>query len=78
MKRYPKEQLANHSSKDFFFKYEIIVPDAETKKEMMDAFKTIHDMRDVDTDIVMINQLAHEYEYDGCHITIRRKVNESK
>lgn len=41
-------------------KYKIIVPTEKDKKDLMSAFKHIHDS-DVDTDFVTVNQLAHEY-----------------
>ncbi len=41
-------------------KYKIIVPTEEDKKELEMAFEHIH-YSDIDTDNVVVNQLAHEY-----------------
>ncbi len=41
-------------------KYKIIVPTEEDKKELMLAFEHIH-YSNIDTDYVVVNQLAHEY-----------------
>ena len=41
-------------------KYKIVVPTINDKLELEQAFKHIHDS-DVDTNYVVINQLAHEY-----------------
>ena len=62
MKRYPEEE--QDFSEDFFFKYKIVVPDEETKQEMMEAFRHIHGSS-IDTDNVLVNQLAHEYLEGG-------------
>lgn len=59
LKRYPEDEEKT-LSEDFFFKYKIVVPDEKTKKELMTAFKHIHDSS-IDTDYVMVNQLCHEY-----------------
>ena len=42
-------------------KYRIIVPTKKDKEELMEAFETIH-YSDIDTDIIVLNQLAHEYQ----------------
>ena len=41
-------------------KYKIIVPTLEDKLELEKAFEHIHDS-DIDTDNIVVNQLAHEY-----------------
>lgn len=41
-------------------KYKIIVPTNDDRKELMDAFEDIH-YTPVDTDIIAVNQLIHEY-----------------
>ncbi len=51
-----KEEL----SKIDWTKYKIIVPTEKDKRDLMEAFKHIHDS-DIDTDFVTVNQLAHEY-----------------
>jgi hypothetical protein len=40
--------------------YIIIVPTEKDRKELMDAFEHIH-YSNIDTDIIAVNQLAHEY-----------------
>ena len=69
MKRYPED--VKDIPEDFFWKYKIIVPDEETRKEIMNAFKTIHGMMELDTDIVIINQLTHEY-IEGRNIVLSK------
>ena len=66
MKRYRKD--LDDFAEEFFFKYKITVPDEETKKEIMDAFKHLHDA-DIDSDYVIVNQLTHEY-LDGRNIFV--------
>jgi hypothetical protein len=51
-----KEELANVK----WTKYVIVVPTEEDREELMDAFEHIH-YSDIDTDNVVVNQLAHEY-----------------
>jgi len=41
-------------------KYKIIVPTLEDKEELEKAFEHIH-YSDIDTDNIVVNQLAHEY-----------------
>lgn len=41
-------------------KYKIVVPTDEDRKELMEAFRHIHDS-DVDVDNIVVNQLIHEY-----------------
>lgn len=42
-------------------KYKIIVPTEKDKDEVLLAFKHFHDSHDIDTDFIVVNQLAHEY-----------------
>ncbi len=64
-KEYPKGKLP----KDFkFWEYKIVVPNEETKQEMIKAFEHIH-YSDIDTDYVMVNQLCHEY-LEGINIVV--------
>ena len=42
-------------------KYKIIVPTERDRKELMDSFESIHNTWEVDTGIVAVNQLVHEY-----------------
>ncbi len=41
-------------------KYMIVVPTEDDRQELMEGFEHIH-CSDIDTDNVVINQLAHEY-----------------
>lgn len=41
-------------------KYKIVVPTEEDKIQLEQAFEHIH-YSDIDTDIIAVNQLAHEY-----------------
>lgn len=41
-------------------KYKIIVPTDKDREELMEAFEMIHNS-DIDTDIIVLNQLSHEY-----------------
>lgn len=41
-------------------KYKIVVPEEKYKIILMEAFKHVHNS-DIDTDLIAINQLAHEY-----------------
>ena len=43
-----------------WIKYKIIVPTLEDKLELEKAFEHIH-YSDIDTDNIVVNQLAHEY-----------------
>lgn len=40
--------------------YKIIVPTEEDRAELMKAFEHIH-YSEIDTDYIVVNQLAHEY-----------------
>jgi hypothetical protein len=62
MKRYDDdiEEYLNPSNIPFT-KYRIIVPTEDDKLELMKASRHIH-QSDVDTENIVINQLAHEYQ----------------
>ena len=62
MKRYPREKF-DHKTFDFF-KFKIIVPDEKTKEEMIKSFKHLHDSHDIDTDLVLVNQLVQVHTYE--------------
>lgn len=53
-------------------KYKIVVPAKEDREELMEAFKHIH-YSDIDTDIIAVNQLAHEY-LDNNNIVVDEKL----
>ncbi len=55
MKRYKK----NKSPK--FFKFMVVVPSQKDKDELIEAFRYIHYLRELDTDYIIVNQLAHLY-----------------
>ncbi len=40
--------------------FTIVVPTEEDRQELMEAFEHIH-YADIDTDIIAVNQLAHQY-----------------
>jgi hypothetical protein len=63
MKRYPEDD--NKITSDIFTRYKIIVETEQDKQELKEAFKHIHDSRDIDNSYVIINQLMHEYLVDG-------------
>lgn len=42
-------------------KYKIIVPTKKDKEDLLSAFRHFHDSHDIDTDFIVVNQLAHEY-----------------
>lgn len=44
-------------------KYAIIVPTESDKKEVQAAMEYFHDHPDMDTELVTVNQLVHEYEH---------------
>lgn len=56
MKRYLKKS----KKKIKYVDYVIIVASQKAKKELMEAFRHIHDS-DVDTDFIVVCQLVHEY-----------------
>ena len=51
-----KEEMKNVK----WTKYKIVVPTLEDKLELEKAFEHIH-YSDIDTDNIVVNQLAHEY-----------------
>jgi len=44
--------------------FKIIVPNAQDKEELIEAFEKIHD-EGYDSDIIVLNQLAHIYHESG-------------
>lgn len=42
-------------------KYKIVVPTEKDRDELLMAFKHFHDSIDIDTDYIVVNQVAHEY-----------------
>jgi hypothetical protein len=42
-------------------KYKIVVPTESDKEEILLGFKHFHDSLDIDTDYIVVNQMAHEY-----------------
>lgn len=62
---YKKDKSAEDLTEEDFksvewTRYKIVVPKESDKKELMEAFRHIHDS-DVNTDFIVINQLSHEY-----------------
>ena len=60
MKRYPADD--SKILDNLFTKYIIICPTEQDKVDLMEAFKLIHDSRDIVNDFVTVNQLMHEYQ----------------
>lgn len=54
-------------------KYKIVVPTEADKNEILEAMKHFHDSLDVDTDYIVVNQLAHEY-LTGDNIIVNPKL----
>jgi len=44
-------------------KYKIVVPTEEDRKQIVAAMEYFHDMREIDTDFIPVNQLVHEYDH---------------
>jgi hypothetical protein len=42
-------------------KYKIVVPTESDKEEILLGFKHFHDSVNIDTDYIVVNQMAHEY-----------------
>jgi hypothetical protein len=57
------ERYENKDSVDgvTWTKYKIVVPSERDRQELMDSFESIHNTWEVDTNIVAVNQLVHEY-----------------
>ena len=64
-------------SKIEYTKYKIVVPTDEDKIELMKAFEHIHYSM-IDTDIIAVNQLAHEYLNGYDIIVDKEKYNNLK
>jgi hypothetical protein len=53
----------------------IVVPTNEDKQQLLAAFRYIHDLHEIDTDIMAVNTLAHMYlaedlievEHENCY-----------
>ena len=82
MKRYDdfktdktKEDLSDDDFKKVkWTQYKIIVPTKEDKDELMKAFKYFHGFK-FDSDIIVVNQLAHEYcDEDTNNIIINEQL----
>ncbi len=63
----------NNKPEDFlslipWVKYKIIVPTQKDKSELIQAFKHFHDS-EIDTEYIVVNQLAHEY-IEGSNIIV--------
>jgi hypothetical protein len=44
-----------------FFNFIITVPRQEDKDELLEAFRYLHDLKELDTDFIIVNQLVHLY-----------------
>jgi len=69
MKKYPDDD--KNITYDLFTRYKIIVASEEDRQELRQAFKMIHDSRDIDNSYVAVNQLMHEYSMDSDNILVR-------
>jgi uncharacterized protein YktA (UPF0223 family) len=77
MKRYPKNKNIDWS-KFKWTKFKIIVPTKLDEKEVRSAFRHFHNSKDIDTDYVTVNQLAHQYlDNPGCHIIVDKTAYET-
>ena len=57
-------------------KFKIIVPTQRDKKELLEAFKHIHDSS-IDLDFITVNQLAHAYHKEDKVIKVDRELFDS-
>jgi hypothetical protein len=65
--------LSNEELKNInWTKFKIVVPREEDKLELMEAFKHIH-YSDIDTDLITVNQLVHEY-LEGINIIVDESI----
>lgn len=62
-----KPALSRTTKARFF----ILVPTEKDKRILQNAFMHIHDS-DIDTDLVSVNQLAHQYLDDSTSIVVNR------
>jgi lipoate synthase len=80
MKRYSdyqKDKSKKNLSKEeldkiVYTKYKIIVPSEKDKEDIMNAIEDIHHSN-VDSDIITINQLIHEY-LEGTNIIVDNEL----
>lgn len=73
MKRYPKDQDNINWAKFPFTQFKVIAKTERDKKELLSAFKHLHDSRYIDTDYVTVNQVVHLYQDtpdDPCRIVV--------
>ena len=73
MKRYSKTKMYPEDSNFPWIKFKIIAETEEDKKELLEAFRHLHDAN-IDTDFIAVNQLVHLYEdhpNDPCRIEVK-------
>lgn len=69
LKRYNDYCLNGDNNLDLrFFEYTIVVPTKQDKKELLEASQYLHDLRCIDTEYIVINQLVHEYEHKTLNV----------
>jgi hypothetical protein len=73
MKKYKKK--IKDSSKIKFTKYKIIVPSKKDKLELQKCFKYLHNLKDLSTKYIVVNQLVHEY-LDNNNIIVDSEIYE--
>ncbi len=54
----------NDKKETKFFDYRIVVPTEKDRKQLIKAFEYMHNLRCIDTDYILVNQLVHEYEHE--------------
>jgi hypothetical protein len=55
----------NDKKETEFFNYKIVVPTEKDRKQLIKAFEYLHNLRCIDTDYIIVNQLVHEYELES-------------
>ena len=59
MRRYPED-----IQKTPWVEFAIVVPTQEDADQIRSAMHYMHNLREIDTDFVPVNQLVHEYEHE--------------
>lgn len=57
-------------------RFKIVVQREDDRDELMEAFKAIHDSRDLDLNAITLNQLAHQY-LEGSDIVVSPELYQS-
>jgi len=70
LKKYNKNSLL-----DKFINYKIVVPTEVDKLELQKCFKYLHNLKDLSTKYIVVNQLVHEY-LDNNNIIVDSEIYE--